>query len=178
MCFGKVFAGTDIVIHVGQYLLRKGGIFPFHVFEEPGECFHVLIEGAAFLQFADGERELVEGFYVAAGDGAAGSWAGEQLIGEMAKDVVAFLDEERGDVGGGHFEALPAAIYRPLIDGASVHVEEVCDLCFGKVCLEEQVPGLLLLFVFHGCGLTPCPPKGGFSHAICTSQVAARSGGG
>ena len=116
-------------------------------FEEVGECFDVLVEGAAVLEFIYCNDKLVEGVGFFVRDGLGGAQLGQVLIGEVTEDVVAFFGEEGGDLCCGFAEAIPVLVFDPVVQAAAANTKKVGDLCFGEVCLEEEFFGLLFFFV-------------------------------
>ena len=127
-------------------LCEFGGLL-FEALEEVGECFDVLVEGAAVLEFIYCNDKLVEGVGFFVRDGLGGAQLGQVLIGEVAEDVVAFFGEEGGELCGGFAEAVPVLVFDPVVEAAAANAKEVGDLCFGEVCLEEEFFGLLFFFV-------------------------------
>lgn len=128
-------------------LQRKLRILFFEAIKKVGEQLDVLIEGAAVLEFAYGEHELVEGVCFFWRERIGGAKFGEVFIGEVAEDVVALLGKEGGEVCGGLAEAIPVLFFDPVVEAATADAEQGGDLCFGELGLEVEVFGLLFFFV-------------------------------
>ena len=60
--------------------------------------------------------------------------------------MVAFFGEEGGELCGGFAEAVPVFVFDPVVEAAAANAEEVGDLCFRQIGLEEEFFGLLFFF--------------------------------
>ncbi len=56
--------------------------------------------------------------------------------------MVAIFGEYGGHVVVCVFESVPVAFFYPIRKCASADIEVLCDLCFGEVCLKEEISGL------------------------------------